>query len=93
MTAALGPAAVLEQVREHSRWGRAALVLFGLAVGAYAGWLGGDYGLGLGSVVGFALVTASVLLQQPTTRAVVARGLYLLSVLVLTTPVFLNLPL
>ncbi|MFB6354045.1 MAG: hypothetical protein ABEJ92_08155, partial [Halobacteriales archaeon] len=33
------------------------------------------------------------LLQQPTTRAVVARGLYLLSVLVLATPVFLNLPL
>lgn len=92
MTEALGPAEVADRARAHSRSGQVAVVVFALLVGTYAAWLGGDYGLGLGSLVGFGLMAAYVLVQRPTARAVAARGGYLLAGLVLVTPVFLNLP-
>ncbi|MDZ7700765.1 MAG: hypothetical protein U5J98_01155 [Halobacteriales archaeon] len=92
MTATPGPAELVERARAHSRAAQVLVIAFAWLVGAYAAWLGGDYGLGLGSVVGFGLVGAYVLLQQPSARAVAARGCYLLAGLVLVTPVFLNLP-
>lgn len=92
MTEGRGPAAIAARVRDREWAPLVTVVGFALLVGTYAAWLGGDYGLGLGSLVGFGLVAAYVLVQQPTTRAVAARGCYLLAVLVLATPVFLNLP-
>lgn len=92
MTAAIGPAEAADRARAHSRAAKAGIVVFGLLVGAYAAWLGGDYGLGWGSLAGFGLVTAYVLVQEPSGRRVAARGCYLLAGLVLATPVFLNLP-
>lgn len=92
MTGTLGPSATLNRARAHSRAAQAAVVLLAWPVGTYAAWLGGDYGLGIGSVVGFGVVAGYLLVQQPSARAVVARGLVLLAGLVLVTPVFLNLP-
>lgn len=92
MTEASGPAAVADRALAHSRAAQLAVAVCALLVGTYAAWLGGDYGLGLGSLVGFALVAGYLLVQQPSARAVVARGCYLLAGLVLVTPVFLNLP-
>lgn len=92
MTEPIGPSAVVDQARGHSRTAQVAIVAFAWLVGIYAAWLGGDYGLGLGSLVGFALVAAYLLVGEPSIRAVVAKGCYLLAGLVLVTPVFLNLP-
>ena len=91
MSGAVGPA-LRAHLERHSGRSRALVGLFALLVGTYAAWLGGDYGLGLGSLVGFALVAAVMLLRAPAGRGVVARGCYLLAALVLVTPVFLNLP-
>lgn len=92
MADAIGPAAVVDRARALSRPAQALVIVLAWLVGTYAAWLGGDYGLGIGSVVGFALVAGYLLVQQPSARAVVGRGLYLLAGLVLVTPVFLNLP-
>jgi hypothetical protein len=67
-------------------------VLAAVVVGYYGAWLAGDYLGRLAGVVVFGAVAGYLLVQQPTARAVLARGLALLAGLVLTTPVFLNLP-
>lgn len=92
MTGWAGAVELRRRVRTHSGWTLAVVVTAAGVVGHYATWLASDYGSSIVGFAVFAAVAAYLLVQQPTPRAVLARGLYLLAGLVLVTPVFLNLP-
>lgn len=92
MTALAGPDEIREHVGAHSSRDLALVALAAIVVGYYGAWLAGDYVGRLAGLVVFGVVAAYLLVQQPTGRAVVVRGLYLLAGLVVVTPVFLNLP-
>ena len=87
-----GAGEALERARKHPPGTLALVAGFALLVGTYAAWLGGDYGLGRGAQLGFALLAAALLVARPDARAVAAGGCYLLAALVVATPVLLNLP-
>lgn len=91
-----GRAAAAERrarVAAHDRGTLAVVAVAALVVGSYAAWMAGDYVDRTVGVVVFGAVAGTLLVQQPTARAVVARALALLAGLVLVTPVFLSLPL
>lgn len=92
MTDLAGPGELRRRVGAHSWRARALVVLAAVVVGYYGAWLAGDYLGRLAGLVVFGAVAGYLLVQQPTARAVLARGLTLLAGLVLATPVFLNLP-
>lgn len=58
----------------------------------YASWLTADVGLGTVAFVLVAVVAAYGLYRQPTRRGVLVAGLAALAVLLVATPLFLNLP-
>lgn len=92
MTDPAGPEAIREHLGAHSGRDLALVAVVAIVVGYYGAWLAGDYIGRLTGLVVFGVVAAYLLVQQPTSRAVVAGGLYLLAGLVVVTPVFLNLP-
>jgi hypothetical protein len=89
----------VEDVRErlrvehrHPRETTAVVFAFAVLLAWYASWLTADLGLGTVAFVVVAVAGAYGLYRQPTRRAVVVAGLYGLAALLVSTPVFMNLP-
>lgn len=76
----------------HTPGTTALVVLLAVALAWYASWLTADLGLGTIAFVLVAVVAAYALYRQPTRRGVLVVGLYALAVVLLVTPIFLNLP-
>ena len=76
----------------HSRVTTTVVLAIAVALAWYASWLTADLGLGTVTFVLVAAVAAYGLYRQPSRRAVLVVGLYVLAALLVVTPLFMNLP-